>query len=183
MHATRPSHPRIRMACFAIVTVGSIAYSTKFARELTAAPTVVVPRTTSPSIGVALPNVEPGPVAREVVAAPVSKATAKRVVAATPERVSPRPPQQDTLPPDRNVMEMPGLPTPRYPDILKQAGLGGGVLVAFVVDTNGVADPESMKVFISTHELFTASVKAALPNMHFLPAILNGKKVFGNVLE
>jgi beta-lactamase regulating signal transducer with metallopeptidase domain len=70
-----------------------------------------------------------------------------------------------------------GTPAPRYPDILRSAGVEGEVLAAFVVDTFGKADPRSLKVLQSTHDLFTASVRNMLPDMTFRPAQVGGRKV------
>jgi protein TonB len=78
---------------------------------------------------------------------------------------------------EKPVMAVPGSPTPRYPDILKSAGVEGEVVVAFVVDTTGRADVSSLKILKSTHELFSAAVRTALPSMRFLPAEVGGKKV------
>lgn len=78
---------------------------------------------------------------------------------------------------EKPVMAVPGSPTPRYPDILKSAGVEGEVVVAFVVDTTGRADIGSLKILKSTHELFAAAVRTALPQMRFLPAEVGGKKV------
>src|ERR1019366_4325478 len=69
------------------------------------------------------------------------------------------------------VMSAPGSPTPRYPDILKMAGVSGEVIVSFVVDTTGLADVGSLKVIRSSHQLFANSIVAALPDMRFIPAL------------
>lgn len=68
-------------------------------------------------------------------------------------------------------------PAPKYPEILRQAGVEGEVLVSFVVDETGAADPATFKVIRSTHELFGTAVKAALPSMRFVPAQIGGKNV------
>lgn len=78
---------------------------------------------------------------------------------------------------EKPAMPLPGSPTPRYPEILKAAGVEGEVAVSFVVDTLGRAEPGSIKILNSTNELFGASVKTALPLMRFLPAETNGRKV------
>ena len=67
--------------------------------------------------------------------------------------------------------------SPKYPDILREAGVEGEVLVSFVVDETGAADPASFKVIRSTHELFSTAVRKALPEMRFTPAEIGGKKV------
>ena len=78
---------------------------------------------------------------------------------------------------EKPVMAVPGSPPPRYPDILKSAGVEGEVVISFVVDTTGRVDMSRVTVLKSTHELFLAAVKTALPNMRFLPAEVGGKKV------
>lgn len=78
---------------------------------------------------------------------------------------------------EKPVMQAPGSATPQYPDILRQAGVEGDVLVTFVVDTTGRAEPASLKILRSTHELFTKAVRSALPRMRFIPAEVGGKKV------
>jgi protein TonB len=75
------------------------------------------------------------------------------------------------------VIQAPGSPTPRYPDILKQAGVEGEVLAQFVVDTSGRAEINTFKVLKTTHELFTVAVRSALPTMRFFPAEVGGRKV------
>src|ERR1039457_5940432 len=78
---------------------------------------------------------------------------------------------------EKPVMAVSGSPSPRYPDILKSAGVEGEVVISFVVDTTGRVDMSRVTVLKSTHELFLAAVKTALPNMRFLPAEVGGKKV------
>jgi len=78
---------------------------------------------------------------------------------------------------EKPVTRAPGSGNPRYPEILRQAGVEGSVLVSFVVDETGAADVASLKVIKSTHELFTAAVRQALGSMQFTPAELGGRKV------
>jgi protein TonB len=78
---------------------------------------------------------------------------------------------------ERQVTMRAGSPGPVYPDILRQAGVEGETLVSFVVDTSGRAVPGSFTVVRSTHELFTAAVRNALPRMRFVPAEVGEKKV------
>ena len=66
---------------------------------------------------------------------------------------------------------------PRYPEVLKAAGVEGEVVATFVVDTTGRADGSSFRILKSPNELFGAAVRTALPNMRFLPAEVAGKKV------
>lgn len=78
---------------------------------------------------------------------------------------------------EKPVMTAPGSQQPRYPDILKSAGVEGEVLAQFVVDTTGRAEVNTYKVLKTSHELFASAVKNALPNMRFLPAEVGGHKV------
>jgi protein TonB len=78
---------------------------------------------------------------------------------------------------EKPVVQAPGSPSPRYPDILRQAGVEGEVLAQFVVDTTGRAEPGSYKVLKSSHDLFAQSVRSALPGMRFIPAEVGGRKV------
>jgi TonB family protein len=78
---------------------------------------------------------------------------------------------------ERQAYPVPGNPSPRYPDMLREAGVDGQVLAQFVVDTTGRANMLTFKVLKTSHDLFTASVRSALPNMTFAPAEVGGKKV------
>lgn len=66
---------------------------------------------------------------------------------------------------------------PIYPTELRDAGTTGKVIAQFVVDTTGLAQESTFKVLESDHALFTAAVRAALPQMRFIPARVGGKKV------
>jgi protein TonB len=78
---------------------------------------------------------------------------------------------------EKQVAPYPGNTAPRYPDMLRSANVEGEVLAQFVVDTSGKAEMSTFKVIKSTHDLFTNSVRASLPNMKFYPAEVGGKKV------
>lgn len=78
---------------------------------------------------------------------------------------------------EKPVVPAPGSTSPRYPDMLRQAGVEGEVLAQFVVDTTGRVEPNSFKVLKSDHDLFSQAVKSALTNMKFLPAEVGGRKV------
>jgi protein TonB len=66
---------------------------------------------------------------------------------------------------------------PVYPNNLRAANIEGQVIAKFVVDTTGRADMKTFEVIKSDHELFTAAVRNALPNMRFFPAEVGGRKV------
>ena len=61
--------------------------------------------------------------------------------------------------------------------MLRSSNVEGEVLAQFVVDTTGRAEMSTFKVLKSTHDLFTESVKASLPNMRFEPALVGGHAV------
>lgn len=70
-----------------------------------------------------------------------------------------------------------GNAAPKYPPELRSARVDGEVLVQFVVDTTGRAEMSTFKVLKSTNDLFTASVREALPEMRFVPAKVKDRKV------
>jgi periplasmic protein TonB len=78
---------------------------------------------------------------------------------------------------EKQVAPASGNPNPRYPDLLRSANVEGEVLAQFVVDTTGRAEMSSLKILRSSHDLFTNSVKAVLPQWRFLPAEVGGRKV------
>lgn len=78
---------------------------------------------------------------------------------------------------EKQVQAAPGSAHPQYPAMLKSANVEGEVLAQFVVNTDGRADLSTFKVLKSTHDLFTKSVRTALPDMRFTPAEIGGHKV------
>jgi TonB family protein len=66
---------------------------------------------------------------------------------------------------------------PKYPDALKDSGIGGEVLAQYVVDKTGHVDMASFKALKSTRAEFTAAVIDVLPTWKFAPAIMQGAKV------
>jgi TonB family protein len=78
---------------------------------------------------------------------------------------------------EKEVTIAPGSPMPRYPDVLRQSQLSGEVLAQFVVDTLGHPQVGSFRVLQSAHELLSQAVRAALPEMKFTPAEVNGHRV------
>ena len=75
------------------------------------------------------------------------------------------------------AVERIGGAAPEYPASLKDRGVEGSVVVQFVVNENGRADPGTLKVLNSSDPAFTAAVKEALPRMKFSAAQIGGKKV------
>jgi protein TonB len=78
---------------------------------------------------------------------------------------------------EKPVTESSNTQRPRYPDILKSAGVEGEVLAQFVVDTTGHVEINTFKVLKTSHELFAAAVRSALPGMRFIPAEVGQKRV------
>ena len=78
---------------------------------------------------------------------------------------------------DRIVAMLPGSTGPRYPDMLRAAGIEGEVMAQFVVDTSGRADAATLRILQSAHPLFAEAVRSALPRLHFAPAEVRGGKV------
>lgn len=68
-------------------------------------------------------------------------------------------------------------PLPRFPQLLKDAGVEGGARLSFVVDTLGRVELETVRVIESTHPAFAVAVQAALPRMRFAPARVGGRAV------
>ncbi len=66
---------------------------------------------------------------------------------------------------------------PGYPDSLFRAGVGGRVIVEFVVGVDGKADLTTFGAVLSTHHRFTDAVRQALASARFTPAWLNGRRV------
>lgn len=90
--------------------------------------------------------------------------------------VDPTQPYQD-FEVEKPVVQVPGTALPRYPELLKSTGVEGEVLVEFVVDSAGRAEPNSFRVLNTTHELFALAVRNAMPGMRFVPAVVGGRKV------
>jgi protein TonB len=78
---------------------------------------------------------------------------------------------------EKQVAAAPNSAQPRYPEMLRSAGIAGTVLAEFVVDTTGRVESGSFRVIESDHEQFTQAVRQALPRMRFYPAEIGGRKV------
>ena len=78
---------------------------------------------------------------------------------------------------EKPVSRAPGSVNPRYPSILKMAGVEGEVLAQYVVDETGMVMPGTLKILKSTHALFVQAIKDALPDMRFVAAEVRGRKV------
>ena len=78
---------------------------------------------------------------------------------------------------EKQVSVVPGSPPPRYPEILRSAGVEGQVTALFVVDETGRAEEDSVRFVRSDNSLFESAVKQALHRMRFVPAEIGGRKV------
>jgi protein TonB len=68
-------------------------------------------------------------------------------------------------------------PVPRYPEILRQAGIDGRVLLEFVVDTTGHVERGSLKVLSSTNQLFNQPAIEAVAASLYRPGRIAGRAV------
>lgn len=66
---------------------------------------------------------------------------------------------------------------PRYPGVLRTAGIEGFVEVRFVIDTAGRVEPNSADVIESTHPMFEEPALQAVIAARFIPARLAGRTV------
>ena len=68
-------------------------------------------------------------------------------------------------------------PLPAYPDLLRQAGIQGKVVLEAVVDTTGRVPAQSIAVVTATNPAFIAPARQALLATLFRPAMVGGKPV------
>jgi len=68
-------------------------------------------------------------------------------------------------------------PLPVYPELLRQAGVHGSVVLEAVVDTTGRVLATSIAVVSTTHPGFVAPARQALLATLFRPAMVGGKAI------
>ncbi len=68
-------------------------------------------------------------------------------------------------------------PQLRFPEMLRAAGIQGFVVVGFVVDTTGRAEPKSINIVASTNAGFEASAKEVVRKSRYRPARMRGRLV------
>lgn len=68
-------------------------------------------------------------------------------------------------------------PPVRYPDILRQAGIEGRVLLELVIDTSGRAERGTIRVLSSTHQLFEGPAREVAQASLFSPGRIQGRAV------
>jgi protein TonB len=78
---------------------------------------------------------------------------------------------------ERQVSLVAGSAAPRYPEVLRMAGVEGGVVAQFVVDVGGRVEEGTVRLVRSDNALFDEAVRAALARMRFTPAEIAGRKV------
>lgn len=78
---------------------------------------------------------------------------------------------------DETAARMEGSAAPIYPAELMKESIEGAVIVRYVIDSTGHAEPGSLEVRSSSHPLFTKAVRDALPGMRFSAAIVDGRPV------
>jgi protein TonB len=66
---------------------------------------------------------------------------------------------------------------PRYPTQLRSAGIEGRVVLQFVVDTLGRAEPGDVTVLETSHPQFAEAVREVLPRFRFIPGEASGHRV------
>ncbi len=66
---------------------------------------------------------------------------------------------------------------PVYPDSLYEAAVAGRVVAEFVVDITGEVNMDSFNIVSTTHPAFTESVRRALKDANFYPALKSGHPV------
>lgn len=73
--------------------------------------------------------------------------------------------------------ELLSAPPPRYPDLLRQAGIQGVVIIEAVVDTLGRVERPSLRVIASPHPALSASAEASIATAVFRPGRVDGRAV------
>lgn len=64
-----------------------------------------------------------------------------------------------------------------YPQLLRAMNVRGSIVAEFIVDTNGVVEPESFSVVMATDRRFADGVRRALQQTRFRPAERGGQRV------
>lgn len=78
---------------------------------------------------------------------------------------------------DKVAAPMPGAPTPRYPEMLRTAGVEGAVRTEFVVDSMGRADLRTFRAFDQPPDAFVRAIRSALTRTRYYPAEAQGRRV------
>ena len=68
-------------------------------------------------------------------------------------------------------------PFPRYPEMLRQAGIEGRVLLEFVIEQDGTVDSSSLHVLESTNRAFEGPARAVIEGSLYRPGEVDGEPV------
>ncbi|MCH8256095.1 MAG: TonB family protein [Gemmatimonadetes bacterium] len=68
-------------------------------------------------------------------------------------------------------------PFPRYPEMLRQAGIEGRVLLEFVIEQDGTVDSSSLSVLESTNRAFEGPARAVIEGSLYTPGEVDGGPV------
>lgn len=68
-------------------------------------------------------------------------------------------------------------PVPEYPSELREQGVRGFVRARFMVNTDGQVRPNTFHVIQATNKRFAQSVENVLPQLEYMPAEVQGRKV------
>jgi protein TonB len=68
-------------------------------------------------------------------------------------------------------------PLPRYPEVLRQAGIEGTVVLQFVVDTTGRVEESTIEVLRTTNRAFVAPAVVVVTKSLFRPGRMRGRAV------
>ena len=94
--------------------------------------------------------------------------------------------QAPGLPLESGVVDQPpemlSHPEPRYPEVLRLAGIEGGVVVEAVLDTTGRAEAGSLKIISAAHPLFAAEAEQVVLASRYRPGRMAGRAVRVRVL-
>lgn len=66
---------------------------------------------------------------------------------------------------------------PKYPAMLRSAGVDGVVVAMFVINSDGSPDMATLKIVHTDHEQFTTAVREALPGIRYEAPMKDGKAV------
>lgn len=125
---------------------------------------------TLPSVDVHLPTLGPGDFGRDPIGGSVSPGTGNPSPEGTYGTY-----RSDQV--EKQVSLIAGSASPRYPEVLRMAGVEGRVVARFVVDEQGRVEEGTVKFVASDNPLFGEAVRSALARMRFTPAEIAGKKV------
>lgn len=117
----------------------------------------------------------------------VAGGTSKGVAGGTPQAVAKEEPKGEGFayevavlerkPELTNKSQVASLMQRLYPRMLQDAGIGGTVMMQFVIQADGKVDPASVKVIDSTHEQFGEASVKAVEKFRFRPGRYKGQNV------